>query len=360
MSFLILRSGSNSAEADWLLRSGGQDVVWFHDFRSDAEVNAFRWTNGVGNDPNATGNARSCNTRRITTDGVTGACLEILRNAGEDDGSDWWRPYSPIVGSGNGRGIDDPGASGTITPQSYSPTQGGGQIAAWGAKGFYGHSSYHTGSVFDGTEYYLQMRVKMDPRRTTSGNLMYGGKLTYQTVTNNSNVFQELVTNSGGALSGSDVGDTNIFRIYGAAGHNPLEDADSLGRPGCQVGSDLADYNASPKVYCQFVTDDGVAGGTINECWAWSGGWDTIMYHLIPGRDGVQETLLQIYAAHPGQTSYTKIWDETFTQGYEGGITNGYNALICSIYQNFTNNSEFWHRYCQLIFSKSFIPCPQV
>ena len=36
------------AEADWLLRSG-QDagnpqpgVVWFHDFRSDAEVNNFR------------------------------------------------------------------------------------------------------------------------------------------------------------------------------------------------------------------------------------------------------------------------------------------------------------------------------
>ena len=53
-----------NAEADWRLRSG-QDpaqpqpgVVWFHDFRSDAEVDAFRWTGGVGNDPRGNGTAR--------------------------------------------------------------------------------------------------------------------------------------------------------------------------------------------------------------------------------------------------------------------------------------------------------------
>src|SRR4026208_1358805 len=51
---------SGNMEADWRLRSG-QDpgnpqpgVVWFHDFRSDAEVNAFRWSAGSGHHPTAT------------------------------------------------------------------------------------------------------------------------------------------------------------------------------------------------------------------------------------------------------------------------------------------------------------------
>ena len=82
-------------EADWQLRSGQDSsnpqpgVVWFHDFRSDAEVNAFRWSAGVGggNDPNAQGNLAS-NLRRITTDGMaSGACLEILRGPGSSEPS---------------------------------------------------------------------------------------------------------------------------------------------------------------------------------------------------------------------------------------------------------------------------------
>jgi hypothetical protein len=70
-----------------------------------------------------------------------------------------------------------------------------------------------------------------------------------------------------------------------------------------------------------------------------------------------------VYAAHPGQSAYTKIWDELWALGYENApdfVANGYNALICATYQNGNNNSEFWHRYAQIIFSKQFIPCPQV
>jgi hypothetical protein len=44
------------------------------------------------------------------------------------------------------------------------------------------------------------------------------------------------------------------------------------------------------------------------------------------------------------------------------GMAKGYGALIMSNYQNngFERTIELNVRYCQVIFSKSFIPCPQV
>jgi len=70
------------AEADWQERISGAGVVWFHDFRTDDEVNNFRWTPGYGNgnDPLAVGSAYAKYVRRITTDGITGGgCLEIFQ-----------------------------------------------------------------------------------------------------------------------------------------------------------------------------------------------------------------------------------------------------------------------------------------
>lgn len=337
---------SVNAEADWQFRSTGEGVVWAHDFRSDAEVDAFRWTGGFsgGNDPQAIGSDRASRVRRITNDGITGSgCLEIFRAAGtQETGTHWWRPLSPLVGSGNGRGMDDPGANRTIAPQAYAATSGGSQIANWRDRGFYGHSSYHTGGVFDGSEYFLQMRVKMDPRRASAG-MPSVGKLTFQTRTDRSLTTQELVTYSGG-LSASNPG-VNYFRIYGGGSSSPLDQKNIASGQGQQPGSQLG--------VCSF-------SASANSCWAWSDGWDTIMYHLNPGRDGVPESRIQVYAAHPGETSYTKIWDMVWANSYGSGFPFGYNALICSSYNNGNNcPSDFWHRYAQVIFSKSFIPCPQ-
>lgn len=344
---------ASSAEADWLLRTGQNSaspqpgVVWFHDFRTDAEVDNFRWTGGYrgGNDPKAVGSSVAKLCRRITTDGVTGGgCLEILRPAGTQEVSHWWRPLSPIVGSGNGRGSDDPGANRSLTPQAYAATDGGSQVYDWGRRGYYGHSSYHGGGVFDGTEYFLQMRIKMDPRRTAAGNSLVG-KLTFQTTTRWSLTVQEIVTYSASRVG--TVGMPNYFRMYGGGDSNPLEDKDSIGGRGSQPGSDLGICDLSSP----------------SKCWAWSGGWDTIMYHMSPGRAGVQETRLRVYAARQGETTFTKIWDQIWALNFEQAgdlVANGYNALICSTYQNGLSNSEFWHRYDQIIFSKAFIPCPQV
>jgi hypothetical protein len=107
---------------------------------------------------------------------------------------------------------------------------------------------------------------------------------------------------------------------------------------------------------------------TIN--WRYSGGWDTLLYHVTPGTSGgtgADRTRVEVWAAKPGETSYTKIWDVTYTQGFTSGTTSvgaphlpGWNALILAIYHNgsaFTT-SAFNFDYDQVIFSKQFIACP--
>lgn len=337
------------AAADWAARISGAGVVWYHGFASDAEVNNFRWSSGYGggNDPLGVGRPLAGNVIRLAGMGPGGMdCLQITRPAGTGEvGVHWWRPYSPLIGSGNGRGQDDPGASGTLTPQSYAPTDGGSQIANWGQRGFYGHPSYHV-SGFDGSEYWLQMRVKMDPRRAQSG-MPTVGKLSFQTVTYESYVNQEIVTYSGGQHSA--IPTQNNFAMYQGWNYTPMWDS--------AVGGGGSVSNRQP----------GKEGGTCNPsanpntCWAWSGGWDTVLYHVVPGRHAVDEQVIQVYGAHEGETSYTRIWDDVYTPHFETGYPFGYNALILSTYNNGNNcPSEFWHRWAQVIFSHAFIPCPQV
>lgn len=334
------------AEVDWQNRITAPGVVWYHDFRSVNEVNAFRWRGqyGGGNDPNGGGPA-NCN--RIATDGVTGACLEVVHAAGSSHGAWWWRPFGPIVGgttTGNGRGAgqDDPGA-GLLTPSAWAPTDQGSQLSNWPTnKGVYGHPNY---SGLDGNEFFFQIRVKMDPRRITGGNAANTvGKFVWFTIcsTASSLTNQEHVTYSYG--NGGNDGVKNYHRIYvgsltGVGDFGPLDQAASP-YDGIQPGSEVS-------------TD-----------WSYSGGWDTLLYRLRPGLAGVASganaTLLECWAAHPGETSYTKIWSITYgIASYN--VVNGLQGLILGVYNN--NNTfpqTFWHRYCQLIFSRSPIACPQL
>ena len=167
---------AGDAEDDWQARISDPGVVWFHDFRTDAEVDQFRWAGGTGNDPGDLG--RPNTVRRLTNDGITGSCLEIFRPAGSSDGAVWWRPFSPLD-TGNGKPENDPAANDSLSVLPWTPSQGGSEMERW-QPGYYGHANYHAGHPgrFDGTEYYFQCRVKMDPRRTGQPD---GGKLFYFT-----------------------------------------------------------------------------------------------------------------------------------------------------------------------------------
>lgn len=344
-----------NAEADWLLRSG-QDasnpqpgVVWFHDFRSDAEVNAFRWQNGFGNDPNSQSTlGSSC--RRITTDGITGGgCLEILRPAGSQEPPGWWRPFSPLTGATNGRGTNDPGANGTIAPLAWdglTSTQANGN---W-KKGYYAHTDYSgnqsyggrnwTPADFDGTEFYVQYRFKVSSGRMSSSLASGNGKYLF-IATTGSTLTQELVVQSS----------RDMFLWYTNFGSSPdtggsLGSSSSRQPGGNYAGCDSPTFGAN--------------------CWNYvADQWVTILIHVRPGHHNVKDTLLEVFAARPGMTTYETIYSLQNTINFENGPSLGhpraYNAFQPSAYCNGLNSSTSWtQRYDQVIFSKNFIPCPMV
>lgn len=339
--------GAQTLESDWIARSTGDGVMWAHDFRSDAEVNQFRNTNGYGggNDPLANGSGATL-LRRITTDGMaSGACVEALVGPGTaGQGSYWWRPFSPMATPGNGRAVDDPGANGEISAKTWNPTDGGSQLSNW-TQGWYGHPTYANAqpSNFDGNEFYLQVVAKMDPRRITGGNAANSvGKFIWLTTAEGRQSLSagEHVIWSYG--TGGNDGTKNYFRVYalgvnGIGSFDPLDQEEATGR--IQPGSESA-------------VD-----------WSWSGGWDTVLIRLRPGlistTSGANSTLLEVWAAKEGETSYTKIWSQEYgLSGYEA--RNGLQALILGGYNNSASfPQQFFHRFAQVIFSRNFIPCPQ-
>lgn len=359
--------GSTTAEADWQSRISGSGVVWYHDFRSDNEVNAFRWSGSLsnGNDPGALGsNATYC--RRISTDGITGNCLEIVRPTGSTDGAMWWRPFSPIQGgttTGNGRGVgqDDPGAGGTIAPNAYAATQNGNQISSWLNKGFYANPKYAgtvPNSTFDGNDYYIQARVKIDPNRisTSLNRALNPGKLFFFTRTDLSLTPQEIVIES--YCPGSDT-TKDYFGMYRSGGMELYSDAPSS-TYGNQPGTT---YGTVGSKICQLDN----SGGQAVNCWYWPlGQWTTVLWHVtngtaaaLDGSSSDANTHMEVWVAGPGATSYTKIWDEA-NVALPFDLQWGHNALICAAYMNGANMNQFYQRYCQIIFSKQMIPCPQV
>ena len=343
--FDITVTSNAPAEADWQARISAPGVVWYHTFDNEAEVDAFRWTNGFGsgNDPNAVGSAYADNVRHVASGGADGGgYMELLYENTASGSSYWWRPTSPLASPGNGRDSDDPAASGTLTVGSYTATSGGDQIATWAdssnAKpGWYAHPDDST-SYHDGSGFYAQIRVWADPRRTLSGQPSVG-KFTSFTTTNDSNTNQEQVTYSSFAPV-AGLGTDNIHNIYDGWAYSPLVDI---------TGASGGDANPiSPK-------------------WSYSTtGWDTLLYHITPGVDGGVENRMEVWAAQDGETEYTKIWDWSYPIHYTnigngaGGIArDGWNAMLCWMYQNGVYSSTFWQRYDQMIFSKNFIPMPQ-
>lgn len=339
-------SANVDPESDWRARISQPGVVWFHDFRDPREVDAFRWVGGVGNDPGAAAPFAD-RIRHITTDGVAGgACLEIWRDGTKDVGG-WWRPFSPLKGGwpGNGKAEDDPGARDArhIAAREWDPVADPRFITRNHQRGYYAHPEYHGlyPGQYDGAGYYLQVRVKVDPNRIRYRD---GGKLFFFTRTDRSATDQEIVT-----VSGRAVGGRNMFTMYRSVGKR-LE-ADWEGQ-GSQPGSELRGRMGG---LCNFEF------GGLRQCWSYSGGWDTLLYHIRPGRNRSSDTLVQVWAAHPGESRYTKIWDQpNVNLPFDQHHPRGHNAVICSGYLNRIDTGRgVYHRYSQLIFSLDWINCPQ-
>lgn len=360
-----------TAEEDWLLRSGQDSsnpqpgVVWFHDFRTDAEVNQFRWCDayGGGQAPVLTGSAQGNipfpgNTRRITTDGIQGAgsgVLEIVAHDGgvsnpTQDTAEWWRPYSPLNAPGNGRATNDPAANGTLTRRTWSVSNQSSTMAGHNL-GYYGHADYHGQGQFDGTEFYLQVRVKIDTNRDASDNDS-GGKLFYFTRNDVSATSQEIVTESQEIDEGND-----LFSMYRTVGTGLEHDGAGVNTHGNQPG---IEGGLVGNGVCRFDNN----GGRLANCFRLTRGvWWTLEYHVRPGHDGVGETLVEVWAQETAGGAVQRVWNQPGVElPYGASDPFGINALICSGYMNRFGgnriNTQFYHRWTQIIFSQQPIPFP--
>lgn len=350
---------NSSAAADWAARIAGAGVVWHHNFDSKAEVDQFRWTGGYsgGNDPDAVGSGGNYVTHQASGGVDGGGYMRLVYPLGSAPGrgnSYWHRPFNALTGAGNGRGQDDPGAGGTIAPVAFPASNGSATLYNWGNQpnpGWYMHSTHQASypGRWQGSDFWVQVRVRraeMPGAPPNSANYSYiTGKLVWLTTTNSSYSSQELVTYGQSASNGDVVGVPSRHNIYSGQNFNSL----SGGQPNASVA---------------------LANTSVN--WRYSGGWDTLMYHVTPGiagGTGDNRTRVEVWAAHEGEASYTKIWDVTYTQGFDGGANSvgapglpGWNALILAIYHNgsaFTTTA-FNFDYDQIIFSKQYIACPAV
>lgn len=341
--------------ADWATRIAGAGVVWYHNFDSAAEVNQFRWTGGYsgGNDPSAKGNGGGNVMHQASGGADGGGFMRLTYPAGSSSGNGnayWHRPFNPLTGAGNGRGQNDPGAGGTITPVAFPVSDGSSTLYAWGTQsnpGWYMHPTHQAQNAgkFQGHDFYLQARVRRAERPgppPNSANYSYiTGKNVWFTTTNSSYTAQEIVTY--GQSAGEDVvGQYGRHRIYGGYNYQPF-------------GGSQHNETAS-------ISNENVG-------WRYSGGWDTLLYHVTPGPEngtGTNRTRIEVWAARSGQTTYTKIWDTLYTGHFDGGTNSvgapslpGWNSLILAIYHNGSAfPTSFNFDYDQIIFSKQFIPCP--
>lgn len=334
--------GTGDAEADWQARTNGAGVVWFHDFRTDAEVDNFRWAGGFGNDPDDVARPGQC--IRNTSDGITGGgCLELIYPVGSKSAPGWWRPFTPMSGESNGRGQDDPAAGGSLALVPWDPSNTSENNRF--RQGYYAHPSYigadgFDESQFNGTEFWLQFRIKIDPNRYLSGTPS-GGKLSFLATTEQT-LNQEIV-----AVNKSN----REARWYTNFGSSP----DTGGAMGENSGTKQPGGD-----YSECGTLSGLEG-----CWLYNPGeWATFLYHLVPGTDGNKDTLFEVFVARPGQTSYETLFTQLNTINFSETTTGhpkAYNSFQPSNYMNNQSSTVEWYqRYDQIIFSHDFVPCPQV
>jgi hypothetical protein len=369
MRHYVMRRSSGgvlTAAQDFQNRALQPGVIWYHGFQSDNEVNNFRWTNALGNDPLAVGGHNATLVRRVTDDGFdkgTGpCCLKITHPNGSNDGSHWYRPFSPIVGgttTGNGRGAgqNDPGAAGEVAPRSFNPTSGGSQTATH-FDGYHGSSQGGNGPwTYDWFEWWFQCRVKLDHRRWQgAANLgVDSGKLFFFTRTDRTNTDQKIIVET---LRWNSSTQTNHFGMYSLSGGDLSLDQHAPGtsvhgnNPGTQfggVGNGLCRVESGP--------------GDIANCWSWPdpAEWVTLMWHCVPGSNGGSDTLLEVFAAYRGDTSFTRIWRQNNANFiYDPDRPQGHNAVVASCYENGSVMTEFDQSYDQAILSRSEIACPLV
>ncbi len=432
---------SSGADGDWAIRAGGAGVVWAHDFRTQSEVDAFRVP--TGSNPDAvswvsTDGIGSSKTLQvmipqgmfagqhyeyynsvsgwIVVDNATlpqpapGASNaewtwvlgDTLKAQGKVADGGWWRPFSAVAATQNGKTTADPAANGTLPlrPWTSAHIADSGRMRA----GYYAHSSYSEicrtwpafgggaqTNAYDGSEFYIQFRVKLgtwrngnlglpatDAAKTLQFQRFPAGKLVFVGTTGGTPL-QEIVIRSQPVEPRQEITGSR-FAMYTAQGSS-IE----LTKQKTVQGSSVTVLQPGG------AYDDGTLDGTcyyngnyaVRDCWYWPvEEWVTVLIHVIPGR---QQTILdanpanannfdtgvEVWVARSGETSYTQIVGIGATHvaantafpfyfDTNGLHPNAWNSFLPTGYMNNAPSLQaFYQRFTQIIFSKNTIPCPQ-
>jgi hypothetical protein len=303
----------------------------------------------------------------------------------------WARPFSALLAGGNGKAADDPAAQNSVTKRTWNQLSRY-QFGSF-KKGYYGHTDYWgTGgsslSDWDGTEFYLQLRVMfstgrhgyMDGSRVPSiaGQSPYpgrayaaGGKLLW--IVDNAGNDAEMITVSGGnqgqrydTLQGAGA----AFTMY------TNRPAETITYPFTTAGyANGRTQPGGPYDACDISNN-------LAACWRWpENEWVTLMFWVKPGHQGgawqpdsmkyPQDTYFRVYIASqtagqaPQYVDLFKMPDGTGRwwqwQDPAYGTPQGqFQFLLLNGYMNNVPSVVgFTQSFTQIIFSKSFIPCPQ-
>jgi chitodextrinase len=319
---------------------------------------------------------------------------EQLKYEGRVSAGGWARPFSALVAGNTGNGLPEPDrASGGETHRTFDPSSA--SAFASFTKGFYGHSSYHTAggagsspSDWDGTEFYLQFRVKLSAGRHDKRTPPTGASGSDANVSTWLSTGAECEYLPAGKLAfiqpGPDQQDgyvivqsgayqryayeTAPFRMYSYRGSLPLQDPQSGN--GTLVFQNTGPYAGT----CNSVNSTWNPG----QCWEWpEDEWVTVLFYMKPGRDNAgngsnqstwpyRDTHVKAWVAREGETSYTPIFDKAdLAFNWDGSTTTtpagSINNVDVSCYMNNLPGWKGWEqKYTQVIFSKQFIECPQV
>jgi hypothetical protein len=319
---------------------------------------------------------------------------ERLKYEGRVSAGGWARPFSALIAGNTGNGLPTPDkASGGETRRTFDPSVNTA-FQAFRA-GYYGPADLHSAggggssaSDWDGTEFYVQFRVKLSAGRHAKRTPPTGANSTNADV---STWLRDGVTYEylpAGKLAFIQPGPVQLdgyviiqsgayqryayqtapLRMYSYRGSLPLQD------PQVSNGSEKLQNVGSYATTCTVASNTWSAA---NSCWEWpEDEWVTVLYYMKPGHDNVgqgsnqstwthRDTHVRIWVAREGATSYTEIFNKSdlaFNWGGSTGTTpaGSINNIDFSCYMN---NMPAWaafeQKYTQVILSKSFIPCPQ-
>lgn len=274
----------SAAEQDWVDRANGAGVIWATDFRNSGDVNNWRFTNGIGWDPNPS----SGDGLTVTRNGLGkkgGPCLRLReKTSGGEMGSLWWRNIDPAKTHYD----TDPGA----------------------------------GIIDIGEHLYMQFAMKLNKTAIIDNQSdRISIKLAWFTTSADSNVGQECIMN------------IDFGREYPRITGSTLTQSNDADRwDSVYLGG--GDYDMQPGSAYGFCNYAG--GGNNNTsagCWYFEPDrWCTFLMHIVPGTEGGRNTVVQLFAARPDQASYTKIYDR--------------NDIYIPLYENHTGYSAvaFIHR----------------